>query len=98
MRVQALKFFSALFYLLLPKHKNEIRGGVMRNSYIYVAQLPIEIRTEIRARIAESLTAAGDLTEDNLQRAMDGRLSDLDEVLDTEKYAEATPAMKLGLG
>ena len=70
----------------------------MRNSSIYVAQLPIEIRTEIRARIAESLTAAGDFTEDNLQRAMDSRLSDLDEVLDIEKYAESVPVMKLGQG
>ena len=70
----------------------------MRNGSIYVVQLPIEIRTEIRARIAESLTAKGDFTEDNLQRAMDSRLSDLDEVLDIEKYAEPVPAMKLGQG
>lgn len=70
----------------------------MRNGSIYVAQLPTEIQAEIRAEITASLTVTGDFTEDNLQRAMDSRLSDLDEVLDIGKYAESVPDMKLGQG
>ncbi len=70
----------------------------MRNVTIYVSQLPTKIQEEIRAKITASLTVAGDFTEDNLQRAMDGRLSDLDEVLDIGEYAESVPAIKLGQG
>lgn len=70
----------------------------MRNVTIYVTELPTEIQAEIRAEITASLTATGDFTEDNLQRAMDSRLSDLDEVLDAGKYVESIPAMKLGQG
>jgi len=70
----------------------------MRNGSIYVTQLPTEIQTKIRAEITASLTAKGDFTEDNLQRAMDSKLSDLDEVLDIGKYTESVPAMELGQG
>lgn len=70
----------------------------MRNVTIYVTQLPTEIQGEIRAEITASLTVTGDFTEDNLQRAMDSRLSDLEEVLDIGKYAESIPAMKLEQG
>lgn len=68
----------------------------MRNVTIYVTQFPTKIQAKIRAEVKASLTVAGDLTEDNLQWAMDSRLSDLEEVLDTEKYAESVPVMKLG--
>jgi len=70
----------------------------MRNGSIYVTQLPTEIQTKIREEITASLTAKGDFTEDNLQRAMDSKLSDLDEVLDIGKYTESVPAMELGQG
>lgn len=70
----------------------------MRNVTIYISQLPEEIQEEILVKITASLTVAGDFTEDNLQRARDGRLSDLDEVLDIGKYAESVPTIKLGQG
>lgn len=70
----------------------------MRNVTIYVTQFPSEIQAEIRGEITVSLIIAGNFTEDDLQRGMDSRLSDLDEVLDIEKYTESVPSMVLGQG
>lgn len=58
----------------------------MMNAAAYVAQLPAELQEQIRAEVTAALAAGGNTAEDDINRAMDGRIGDLEEVLDVRKY------------
>lgn len=53
----------------------------------YVAALPEPIQQEIREEVDTRLKETGNYSSENVERAMDSKLCDLEELLDIEKYA-----------
>lgn len=53
----------------------------------YVAALPEPIQQEIREEVSARLKETGNYSPENVERAMDSKLCDLEELLDIEKYA-----------
>ena len=53
---------------------------------LYVAQLPAEAKVRLRAEVESTLKASGEDTAENIERAMNGKLTDLDGLIDIQKY------------
>lgn len=56
-------------------------------SACYVAAMPETVQQEIREEVSARLKEAGNYSPESVERAMDSRLCDLEELLDVEKYA-----------
>lgn len=67
----------------------------MMNAAAYVAQLPGELREQIRAEVTAELAAGSNAAEDDINRAMDGRIGDLEEVLDVRRCVGGSDAPAL---
>lgn len=53
----------------------------------HIAALPESIQQEIREEVGARLIETGNYSPENVERAMDSKLCDLEELLDIEKYA-----------
>lgn len=67
----------------------------MMDAATYVAQLPTELQEQIRAELTAALAAGDNAAEDDINRAMNSRIGDLEELLDVRKYTggSETPAL-----
>ncbi len=70
----------------LTCEKTAMDEGEPISSFAYVSILPEATQTAIREDIIAALTAEGSATEENICLAMDSRLCDLEDLLDTRKY------------
>lgn len=60
---------------------------ILSFSACHIAALPEPIQQEIREEVGARLIETGNYSPENVERAMDSKLCDLEELLDIEKYA-----------
>lgn len=54
----------------------------------YIAAMPDAVQEEIRQKVIAALTEHGECTPENVQRAMDSKIYDLDDLIDIREYVE----------
>jgi len=55
---------------------------------VYVSSLPYLMQQQIRKEVIEKLQKLGSYSPENVERAINSRLSDLENVIDVRKYEE----------
>lgn len=60
--------------------------GVAYSPTRYVTTMPEEVQKEIRQQVVSALTVNGDFKEEDVERAMSSRISDLEDLIDVSKY------------
>jgi hypothetical protein len=72
-----------------PRHhkKNYQRGVEMKIiKTTFIIQLPSEIQSKIKQEVVTALTAVNQFSKEALDDAMDGRLSDIEDVINIKPY------------
>lgn len=53
----------------------------------YIAAMPDDLQEEIRQKVIAALTEHGECTPENIERALDSKIYDLDGLIDIREYA-----------
>lgn len=67
---------------------------VQETSIIYVGSLPEEVQKQIKSEVVSKLRELGLYSQENIERAMESKLSDLEDIIDTKKYEEIVHSEK----
>ncbi|MFV0466464.1 MAG: hypothetical protein ACK5ML_10365 [Lachnospiraceae bacterium] len=67
---------------------------VQETSLIYVGSLPEEVQKQIKLEVVSKLRELGLYSPENVERAMESKLSDLEDIIDTKKYEEISRSKK----
>lgn len=67
---------------------------VQETSLIYVGSLPEEVQKQIKSGVVSKLKELGLYSPENVERAMESKLKDLEDIIDTKKYEEIVRSEK----
>lgn len=67
---------------------------VQDTSLIYVGSLPEEVQKQIKSDVVSKLRELGLYSPENVERAMESKLKDLEDIIDTKKYEEIVRSEK----
>ena len=67
---------------------------VQETSLIYVGSLPEEVQKQIKSEVVSKLRELGLYSPENVERAMESKLKDLEDIIDTKKYEKIVRSEK----
>lgn len=77
------------------EHQYGFEEDVVREtSLIYVGSLPEEVQKKIKSEVVSKLRELGLYSPENIERAMESKLKDLEDIIDTKKYEEIVRSEK----
>lgn len=67
---------------------------VQETSLIYVGSLPEEVQKQIKSEVVSKLRELGLYSPENVERAIESKLKELEDIIDTKKYEEIVRSEK----
>ena len=67
---------------------------VRETSLIYVGSLPEEVQKQIKSEVVSKLREFGLYSPENVERAIESKLKELEDIIDTKKYEEIVRSEK----